>query len=161
MQIARILCAALAGALLAGCANTAASPLKPNVDFVRGCWLERNPRDGRIDAFLRLLPDGPDGANYVGELEYTRGIKPGPKFRITIARDGTRASGVIRDVVIEFKPDLSASPAVYGSQYAAFSAHVDGRAGSLVVVGGKDRLSLKMTDGVTDVGINGAHDSCD
>ena len=78
---------ALAIAGLTGCANAPAKPLMQDVDFVRGCWVEKDKSDGRINAFLRLLPDGADGADYTGHLQHVRGIKPGPEIIVSIARN--------------------------------------------------------------------------
>lgn len=88
MQIARTLGVSLLGASLTGCANAPTSPLSRDIDFVRGCWVEKNAQNQRIDALLRLLPDG---SEYAGRLEYVRGIRPGPEIRVSVARDGTSA----------------------------------------------------------------------
>lgn len=33
-------------------------PADMNIDFVRGCWMQKESPGGEVQAFLRLLPDG-------------------------------------------------------------------------------------------------------
>ncbi len=52
----------IAGAALlaaAGCSIQPASlPADMDIDFVRGCWVQKEEPGGKIQAFLRLLPEG-------------------------------------------------------------------------------------------------------
>lgn len=82
----------LASLALAACAGAPAPIQQGDVSRVHGCWVEKSRQDGRVDAFLRLLPDRTGAATYTGGLSHVRGIKPSPPIAVTIARDGSRVT---------------------------------------------------------------------
>jgi hypothetical protein len=162
MRNGQTLGVALAGLALAGCAGTPAAPLKQDIEFVRGCWVEKDKGDGRINAFLRLLPDGPEGAVYTGHLQYVRGIRPGPEIRIAIARDGTHASATIGGVSGDFPADPAVSPVMDdGSRRIMFSGIANGRPGAITAAGKEERLLLDVTSGMSHLTFDGERDGCD
>ncbi len=150
---------------LAGCASAPATPQRQDVEFVRGCWIERDARDGRINAFLRLLPDGPDGpdgAEYAGYLQFVRGTKPGPQIRIAIARDGRRASAELDGVRIEFPADPAASRVQdEGLHSITFAGVSNGGSGAITAAGGSDKLALTVLSNIRRLAFEGERDGCD
>jgi hypothetical protein len=61
---------ASAAIMLAGCqtAATAMPGIVQDVEFLRGCWVQKDEPGGRALGFLRLLPEGVDGPVYRGDL---------------------------------------------------------------------------------------------
>jgi hypothetical protein len=53
--------------LAAGCSS---QPVKHDIGFVRGCWVEKAGPDGPYVAFLRLLPDRDGAPALTGMLDY-------------------------------------------------------------------------------------------
>ena len=80
----------LATLALAGCivpAPPRQSAVVQDVDFVRGCWVEKQEPDGPATGFLRLLPDGTD---YAGTLTRRIDGEIQTVGRLAFARDGSR-----------------------------------------------------------------------
>lgn len=159
MQIVRNLGMGLLGASLTGCANAPASPLLRDVDFVRGCWVEKNAQDHRIDALLRLLPDG---SEYAGRLEYVRGIRPGPEIRVSVARDGTSASVTRNGERFDLPAEITASSGPGDvSRRIVFSGTTNGRYARIEVTGKSHGLAMTILDGVSMLAFDGERDGCD
>lgn len=90
--------AAVAALLAAGCQIVSDPPRKApvvqDVEFLRGCWVAKEGPNGPITAFLRLLPDGSEGANYQGYLQSVKGGgTPGAEMtaqmHLSFRRDGS------------------------------------------------------------------------
>jgi len=60
-------CSASALLLAAGCGP---EPVRHDIEFARGCWVEKIEPGGQIVAFLRLLPDRDGAATLAGHLDY-------------------------------------------------------------------------------------------
>lgn len=83
-----IVCAALLAA--AGCTTQPApTPADMDIDFVRGCWVQKAEPGGKIQAFLRLLPDGDNLSGQIADVG-AGGWDPGAAFRF--ARTGVSAT---------------------------------------------------------------------
>ena len=62
-----IVAAATLGA--AGCATPPAPmPTDMDIDFVRGCWVQKDAPGEQVQAFLRLLPDGDSLSGQVADV---------------------------------------------------------------------------------------------
>lgn len=62
-----IVAAAVLGAT--GCATLPAPmPADMNIDFVRGCWVQKEAPGGTVQGFLRLLPSGDSLAGQIADV---------------------------------------------------------------------------------------------
>jgi len=43
-------------------------PADMEIDFVRGCWVQKDAPGGRVEAFLRLLPDGESLSGQIADV---------------------------------------------------------------------------------------------
>ena len=64
-----------------------------DVEFLRGCWVAKEGPNGPITAFLRLLPDSAEGANYQGYLQSVKGggtanADTAAQMHLSFTRDG-------------------------------------------------------------------------
>lgn len=155
--------AAIAALALAGCAGAPPAARAQDASFVQGCWVEKDSRDGRINAFLRLLPDGPDAEVYAGQLQFVRGVKPVTAVSIAIARDGAHAWAILDGVRLDFPADPEAAPASKdGSRQIMFSGIANGSPGAILASApGQDRLTLSLLAGVRRLAFAGERDGCD
>lgn len=168
-------------ALLASLAASACQQTNPtsgaSIDFVRGCWVQKDAPGGTIRAFLRLLPGGADGdeQRYSGEIqEVTLGEAVETRAGLSFARDGSSASwwilfgapNVGQDVIVVPGSAQDSFRRIYGSERhsaehehrAVFnSIYVPG--GTLVVEATAERL--KVTRNVVETIFNGERDGCD
>lgn len=157
----RALCMAFMGATLTACIRSPAPPVTQDVEFVRGCWVDKDATDGRINALLRLLPSESEGLEYSGYLEYVRGIRPGPQIRISIARDGTYASVTQNGERIDILAVADTTPVTKeGARRIVFDSD-NSRTARLEVAGTTDRLSMTVINGLNTLGFNGQRDGCD
>lgn len=62
-----VACSALVLLLAAGCGP---APVRHDIEFARGCWVEKVEPGGQITAFLRLLPDRDGASTLTGRLDY-------------------------------------------------------------------------------------------
>lgn len=160
MTITRALRMMFMAAALAACVSTPATPERQDVDFVRGCWVDKDATDGRIDALLRLLPAEPDALEYSGDLDYVRGIRPGPQIGISIARDGTHASVTQNGERTDLPAIADTTSIAKGSRQIVFGS-IDSRTTRLEVAGTADTLTMTVFNGVSTLGFNGQRGGCD
>ena len=80
-------------ALVPGCATAPAAPVE-SMDFVWGCWVQKQAFDGRATVFLRLLPNA-DRSAYEGQLTAYADNEIQPGGRASFARDGSRATSTV------------------------------------------------------------------
>jgi hypothetical protein len=148
------------GMALAACANAPPEPPTQNAEFARGCWVEKDRAGGRVNAFLRLLPDGPDRPTYSGHLQFVRGIRPGPEIVISVARDGSRASMTMDRGNVAFVADPRGASAGDEGRKLTFS-ETSNDGGSMILEGREDRLSLKVFSRLRTLSFDGERDGCD
>lgn len=139
-------------ALLGGCA-TAPAETPPDMDYVWGCWVQKQAFDGNAIVFLRLLPND-DRTAYAGELTaYAREtVQPGG--RASFARDGSRASFFLGDGdrgggAGARAPEPAGWPAkklLWRAFFTPQPAPHDDRTEYLVAEGDKERLIITVTD---------------
>ncbi|MGO1073250.1 hypothetical protein [Lysobacter sp. CA199] len=109
------LCASL---LAIGCAHASDADLAasrdpvvdPQLDRVRGCWIQRVEPDGRATVLLRLLPDREHKDWLSGQLQRADGDDPDRRLRVWLARDGRSALMASRDITDPAAPPPNTSP---------------------------------------------------
>lgn len=163
--------------LAAACATSGPPTATATVDFLRGCWVEKDAPSGAIQAFLRLLPGGADGneLNYSGEIQGATLGKPGQsRGGLSFARDGSSASWWVYFGGHSSDQDVSVIPgsahdnfqrisaptrrAGQNKYYAVFkSIYVPD--GTLVVEATAERL--KVTRNTVETIFDGERDGCD
>ena len=166
----------LLASLAASACQQASSASGPSIDFVRGCWVQKDAPGGAIEAFLRLLPGGADGdqTNYSGEIMDVTSGEPGHRQGLSFARDGSAASWWILFGGYGADPDATA---VAGGAHDSFertydSAFDSGRHQdhaifeSIYVPGGTLAVEataeqLKVTRNVAETIFDGERDGCD
>jgi hypothetical protein len=92
---ARQLTLLLAYALVATACSTAPGPSanRPaDIDFVRGCWVEKDGPGGQVHSFLRLLPPSPGDNALEGEIRPVASLYANLARRFTFKRDGSSAT---------------------------------------------------------------------
>ena len=178
MRPVRLAVVAAALAAITGCAAAPIpGPSSPDIDFVRGCWVQKTAPGGRIEAFFRLLPEGADGdkPGYSGEIQtVTAGELSDTRGGLHFSRDGSSASWWIvwggsnqnPDAVSlgggshdEFQRDdqAAARPGWYDHRAAFKSLYVPH--GTLVVEATAERL--KVTRNGVETMFDGERDGCD
>lgn len=84
--------AAVAAVLTLGACAGGPQPEAPkNMDFVWGCWVQKQQPGLDAVIFLRLLPNA-DRSAYEGRLTAYANNAPQPGGRVSFARDGSQAS---------------------------------------------------------------------
>jgi hypothetical protein len=159
----------------AGCTT---QPGRQDVEFMRGCWVEKSEPGGRVTAMLRLLPPAPDAIVYAGVLtrHAADGSTVGPTTQYSIWRDGSKlgvqllAEGAqTGDIFLAPSPDYVATP-ISDADASALPPHDKlatferGDAKILVFAGAKDALTIlsRTKDGAAlSVIFNGERDGCD
>lgn len=106
MPRSRLLCLATAlTALTLGCAqagpakptippnprNLAPATIDPELDAVRGCWIQKTEPNGRATLLLRLLPDREHKDWLSGQLQHADGDDPDRRLQLWFSRDGRTA----------------------------------------------------------------------
>lgn len=159
--------------VLAGCA-AAPTPLPADtrIDFVRGCWVQKDSPGGKIEAFLRLLPDGHTLAGQMVDVSTGDWIT---SATFAFARSGETAMFEARDM-----PDQPQhkriDPASLGARFdwarpksggvlAAFAGGSPAR-NFLFAEGGDERLAIWAVSAEPDVTLvfqlfDGERDGCD
>ncbi len=156
MQFAgKVIVAGIALALAACTTTPPAAEAPTDASFAWGCWVAKDEPGGRINGFLRLLKDGPDGNVYKGYLHDVRGSDMIPMLHISIARDGSRATVIRGGETIDFASAAAAGPSL---QFKSATPH---QKGSLSISGGNDELSLTVRLGQETRTFEGERDGCD
>lgn len=99
--------------LVASACATQPDPRTHEIDFVQGCWIQKDAPGGTIQAFLRLLPSEADGneTTYSGEIQDVTLDRPGdPMEGVSFARDGSSASWWILLGSYSDDPDVTVVP---------------------------------------------------
>lgn len=127
--------------------------------FARGCWVAQFAPRGRGPATLRLLPEG---QNYAGELLNVFELDPSTRIKVTIARDGSRASADVNGARLDLPIDAAASTPL--DDATKFMMFRDGPADShpsITFTGNGDQLILGILDGDASIIFHGERDGCD
>jgi hypothetical protein len=156
MRIVGKIIAVATAMALAACASAQPPEAPTDASFAWGCWVAKDEPGGRIQGFLRLLKDGPEGKVYQGYLHDVRGSDMIPMLHISLARDGSGATVVRSGETIAFIPAGTATGG--GLQ---FKSATPGQRGSLSISGGNDRLSLEIRLGSSIRTFEGERDGCD
>jgi hypothetical protein len=94
MRTGRIITSAMAAITLAACQVVSDPPAErtvQDVEFLRGCWVQKDSPAGKIEAFLRLLPEGVEGAALKGTIVDVREGDWTSTTSLSFSRDGNRA----------------------------------------------------------------------
>ena len=146
LHLCRLAAAALA-LVLTACATPAMRALADrDIDFVRGCWVQKSANGEATEAFLRLLPDGDALAGQVADVSTGDWITVAT---FAFARVGDSVTFDARDMP-ELAPHARIDPsrlaasfawarANRGGELAAFAGPAPSR-NFLFVEGGNDRL---------------------
>jgi hypothetical protein len=165
--------AALALLGVAGCAAAPAPmPADRDIDFVRGCWVQKESPGGQIEAFLRLLPEGDTLAGQLADVATGDWIT-GATF--SFARSGTSASFETRDLVDQ-PPHTRIDPSAlarnfdwarpqWGGELAAYAGPRPSRS-FLFVEGVENRLAIRAVQSSLEATLvftvfDGERDGCD
>ena len=164
---------AMIAALLTGCAAAPAPvPADRDIDFVRGCWVQKETPGGKVEAFLRLLPEGDALAGQLTDVSTGDWITAGV---FSFALDGVSATFETRDLVDQpahTRIDPSALAANFawarpqwGGRLAAYANAPPSRS-FLFVEGGDDRLAIRIVQSAVDATLifrvfAGERDGCD
>src|SRR5690606_24783439 len=73
-------------AAVTGCGN---APVRQDIEFVRGCWVWKEPVTGRVLGFLRLLPSASDSNSFDGQVQIVDQTPPVLRSRFSFRRDGS------------------------------------------------------------------------
>lgn len=173
MRSAKILIAALLG--LAGCAGAPATSTTQDVEFLRGCWVQKDGPGGNIQAFLRLLSHRANGDDvYVGDVIDARNGGWRPSYRFAIAKNGSYLTfGRDPDPIIEggarvrnwieWPPTHMPLPQAENRAVWRLTP-VAGREGWIVAQGTNDKLSIYLLGADSSKGevmFDGERDGCD
>lgn len=150
-KISRI-AATLAAVALGACAGAPPVKAKQDMEFVWGCWVQKQPfgRDGVV--FLRLLPNA-DRTAYEGRLSAYIDNEAQPAGRASFARDGSQAIFFLDEEETiggagARAPEPAGWPkglpsrAFFTPQPAPYDQHTE----YLLVEGDQERLILSITD---------------
>ena len=77
---------------LAGCKIVSDPPrgvVVQDVEFLRGCWVEKTAPGGEVTGFLRLLPEGVEGLSYQGYVQKIDNGQQTTPIHLSFARDGS------------------------------------------------------------------------
>ncbi len=171
MAHVRKMLAATAMAAMSGCSLwPAPAPTDLDIDFVRGCWVQKESPGGKIEAFLRLLPDDDRLTGQMADVSTGDWIT---SATFAFARSGATATFEARDM-----PDQSehtridparltfdwARPQARG-KLAAYAGPAPSR-NFLFAEGGNDRLAIWAVSAEPDATLifklfDGERDGCD
>ncbi len=169
----------IAVALLATAACTSQPPARPadmDIDFVRGCWVQKEAPGEKIEAFLRLLPDRETPTDTLsGQIA---DVVTGDWITVAalhFARDGETVAFDAHDMP-EQPPHTRIDPArltasfdwarpKHGGKLAAFAGPAPSR-NFLFVEGGGEQLAIWAVDAAPDATLiyqlfDGERDGCD
>lgn len=169
----------IAVALLATTACTSQPPARPadmDIDFVRGCWVQKEAPGEKIEAFLRLLPDRETPTDTLsGQIA---DVVTGDWIAVAalhFARDGETVTFDAHDMP-EQPPHTRIDPARLGASFdwarpkhggklAAFAGPAPSR-NFLFVEGGSEHLAIWAVDAAPDATLiyqlfDGERDGCD
>lgn len=147
-------------------------PAGTEVDFVRGCWVQKDAPGGQIESFLRLLPDGDSLSGQIADVSTGDWITVAT---FSFARAGDRVTFDARDM-----PELPAhtridpsrlaasfdwARAKHGGKLAAYAGPSPSRS-FLFAEGGSDTLSIRAVSARPDATLvftlfDGERDGCD
>lgn len=166
-----IVAAATLGA--AGCATLPAPmPTDMDIDFVRGCWVQKDAPGEQVQAFLRLLPDGDNLAGQIADVSTGDWITVAT---FSFARIGDSVSFDARDMPEQpahTRVDPSRLAASFewaraktGGKLAAYAGPAPSR-NFLFAEGGDDRLAIWAVGAEPDATLvftlfDGERDGCD
>lgn len=166
-----IVAAAMLGAT--GCATQPASlPADMDIDFVRGCWVQKDAPGGRIESFLRLLPDGDTLVGQIADVSTGDWITVAT---FSFSRTGELATFDARDMPelpthTRIDPSRLAASfdwarAQSGGRLAAYAGPAPSRT-FLFADGGEDTLAIRAVNAEPDATLvftlfDGERDGCD
>jgi hypothetical protein len=147
-------------------------PADMDIDFIRGCWVQKEAPGGRVQAFLRLLPDGDSLSGQIADVSTGDWITVAS---LSFARAGERAIFDARDM-----PELPAHTRIdpsrlaasfewarpeSGRQLAAYAGPAPSRT-FLFAEGGADTLAIRAVSADPDATLvftlfDGERDGCD
>lgn len=166
-----VVAAAMLGA--AGCATKPAPlPADMDIDFVRGCWVQKETPGGPIHAFLRLLPDGDSLSGHLADVSTGDWITVAT---FSFTRTGDRATFDARDM-----PELPTHTRIdpsrlgasfdwarpkFGGKLAAYAGATPSRS-FLFAEGGDDTMAIWAVSAEPDATLvftlfDGERDGCD
>lgn len=160
--------------------STAPAFSPPDMEFARGCWVEREGDGGPVSAMLRLLPEADGSGRLVGHLQTfdANGQQVSSALRIELQADGSgldvtpeNPSAWTGDAYWSEARVLEAEPPPYtaveapepGRQVAAF-AWDSAAVGWTVISGLPDSLSIYRVEPTYEMGRGlffGQRDGCD
>jgi len=172
LQVRRqVAAAAMFGAV--GCAMpTAPMPADMDIEFARGCWVQKEAPGERVQAFLRLLPDGDSLSGQIADVSTGDGITVAT---FSFTRAGDRVTFDARDM-----PELPAHTRIdpsrlatsfgwarpkSGGKLAAYAGSAPSRS-FLFAEGGEDTLAIRAVTAEPDATLvftlfDGERDGCD
>lgn len=170
--IRELIASAVALAAVGCAAQPAPMPADIDIDFIRGCWVQKDAPGETTEAFLRLLPDGDALAGQIADVSTGDWITVAT-FAFTRAGDGVTFDArdmPERPAHVRIEPSrLGASfdwaRAKSGGKLAAFAAPAPSR-NFLFAEGGSDTLAIWAVSAATDVTLvfnlfDGERDGCD
>ena len=145
--------AMLAALMLSGCAGAPQAETRQAMDFVWGCWVQKQAFGRDTTVFLRLLPNE-DRTAYEGQLTAYADNAVQPGGRASFARDGSRATFFLQENDRvggsgARAPEPVGWPAKKLQWRAFFTpqpAPYDDKTEYLVAEGGAERLIISITD---------------
>lgn len=173
MSHVRQLIFAAATLCAAGCVTPPAPmPADMDIDFVRGCWVQKDAPGERAQAFLRLLPDGDSLAGQIADVSTGDWITVAT---FSFTRAGDRVTFDARDM-----PELPAhtridpsrlatsfdwARAKHGGKLAAYAGPTPSRS-FVFAEGGNDEFKIWAVDASPEATMifnlfDGERDGCD
>lgn len=168
-----------AAALLAATACTSAPAAKPadmDIDFIRGCWVQKESPGGKIEAFLRLLPEREAPTeSLTGQISdvstndwITNGVFHFARSGETVtfdARDMPEQAVHARIDPARLAASFDWARPKHGGRLAAFAGPAPSR-NFLFAEGGGERLAIWAVSAETDATLvytlfDGERDGCD
>jgi len=147
-------------------------PADMDIDFIRGCWVQKEAPGGTVQAFLRLLPDGDSLSGQIADVS-TGDLITVATFAFT--RAGDRVTFDARDMPEQpahtwIDPSRLAASfdwarAKAGGRLAAYAGAAPSRS-FLFAEGGNDTLAIWAVSAQTDATLvftlfDGERDGCD
>ncbi len=156
---------------LSGCSLLPApAPMDVDVDFVRGCWVQKEAPGGKIEAFLRLLPNEDRLTGQMADVSTGDWIT---SATFSFARAGDTATFEARDMpdqpqYARMDPTRLAfdwARPQSGGQLVAYAGPAPSRS-FLFAEGGNDRLAIWAVSAEPDATLvfklfDGERDGCD